>query len=173
MPIGQFGTRNLGGKEAASARYIFTNLSPVTRLLFNEMDDNVLNFLNDEGQVIEPTFYLPIAPLSLINGADGIGTGWSTCIPMFNPDDVVGNLKCMMMGQEPVRMIPWYNGFTGTILPAEDKAKSYTCTGVYRILSGTEIEITELPIGKWTRDYKTFLEDLAQKDEIDDIREYH
>ena len=41
------------------------------------------------------------------------------------------------------------------------------------MLSETELEITELPIGKWTRDYKNFLEELAQKDEISEIREYH
>jgi DNA topoisomerase-2 len=46
-------------------------------------------------------------------------------------------------------------------------------TGVYNILEDDELEITELPIGKWTRDYKNFLEELAMKDEIDEIREYH
>ena len=172
-PIGQFGTRVMGGKDAASARYIFTSLSPVTRHLFNEMDDNVLTFLEEEGQVIEPAYYLPIAPLGLMNGTEGIGTGWSTFIPMFNPDDVVDNLRHMMQGLEPKRMTPWYKGYQGTIEPAEDRAKSYTCTGVYNILSETELEITELPIGKWTRDYKNMLEDMAQKDEIEDIREYH
>lgn len=111
MPIGQFGTRNMGGKEAASARYIFTSLSPITRHLFNEQDDNVLSFLEEEGQTIEPTFYLPIAPLSLINGAEGIGTGWSTFIPMFNPNEIVQNLKMMMRGKEPQRMKPWFKGF--------------------------------------------------------------
>ena len=49
MPIGQFGTRNQGGKEAASARYIFTNLNPVTRTLYHENDDAVLNYLEEEG----------------------------------------------------------------------------------------------------------------------------
>lgn len=98
MPLGQFGTRTMGGKDHASARYIFTNLSPVTRHLFNEMDDNVLTFLEEEGQSIEPTYYLPIAPLSLINGAEGIGTGWSTFIPMYNPSEIVDNLKLMMKG---------------------------------------------------------------------------
>ena len=96
LPAGQFGTRNQGGKEAASARYIFTRLSPVTRHLFNEADDSVLTFLEDEGQPIEPRHYLPIAPLALINGAEGIGTGWSTSIPMFNPADIIANLKHMM-----------------------------------------------------------------------------
>ena len=81
LPIGQFGTRNQGGKEAASSRYIFTSLSPVTRLLFPQCDDAVLNFQEEEGQMIEPEYYLPIIPMSLINGAEGIGTGWSTSIP--------------------------------------------------------------------------------------------
>lgn len=92
---------------------------------------------------------------------------------MHNPKDIIKNIKKMMQGQEPSRMMPWYKGFQGTIEPAEGREKSYTVTGVYTVLSDTELEITELPIGKWTRDYKTFLEDLAQKDEIEDIREYH
>ena len=173
QPIGQFGTRNTGGKDAASARYIFTALSPVARHLFNENDDNVLTFLAEEGQVIEPTFYLPIVPLSLVNGAEGIGTGWSTWIPMHNPDDIVANLKLMMQGGEPTRMHPWYKGFQGTIEPSDERERSYVCTGVYEQVSDNELVITELPVGTWTRAYKNFLEDLAQKDEIEDIREYH
>lgn len=92
---------------------------------------------------------------------------------MHNPKAIIKNIKQMMQGHEPSRMTPWYKGFQGTIEPAEGREKSYTVTGVYNVLSDTELEITELPIGKWTRDYKTFLEDLAQKDEIEDIREYH
>lgn len=46
-------------------------------------------------------------------------------------------------------------------------------TGVFRVLNESQLEITELPVGKWTRDYKTFLEEMAQKNEIDDIAEYH
>ena len=90
----------MGGKDSASARYIFTNLSPVTRHLFNEMDDAVLNFLEEEGQSIEPEYYLPILPMCLVNGADGIGTGWSTSIPMHNPRDIIRNLKGMMKGTD-------------------------------------------------------------------------
>jgi DNA topoisomerase-2 len=67
-------------------------------------------------------------------------------------------------------MHPWYKGYTGSI---EAIAGKHMVTGVYNILDEDELEITELPIGKWTRDYKTFLEELALKDEIDEIREYH
>jgi DNA gyrase/topoisomerase IV subunit A len=51
---GQFGTRLQGGKDAASPRYIFTRLAPLTRHLFNEHDDCLLSYLNEEGQTIEP-----------------------------------------------------------------------------------------------------------------------
>lgn len=96
LPIGQFGTRNQGGKEAASARYIFTCLSPVTRMLFPESDDAVLDHLEDEGQSIEPKYYLPIIPMTLVNGSEGIGTGWSTYIPCHNPRSIIDNIKRMM-----------------------------------------------------------------------------
>ena len=68
----------MGGKEAASPRYIFTNLTPLTRIIFNKEDDQILNYQNEEGQRIEPDYYAPIIPMILVNGAEGIGTGWST-----------------------------------------------------------------------------------------------
>lgn len=80
-------------------------------MLFNEHDDAVLTFLEEEGQSIEPEYYLPIIPLCLVNGAEGIGTGWSTSIPQYNPRDITENIRLMMKGLEPVSMIPWYKGF--------------------------------------------------------------
>lgn len=174
LPIGQYGTRNQGGKEAASPRYIFTSLNPVTRYLYHEDDDALLNYLEDEGQSIEPDYYLPIIPLVLVNGADGIGTGWSTTIPQFNPREITANLGRMMKNEPYQPMAPWYKGFQGAIEQIGG-TNSFSVKGVYRVLEegGDELEITELQVGKWTRDYKNFLEELAIKEEIEDIREYH
>lgn len=177
MPIGQFGTRNQGGKEAASPRYIFTNLNSVTRYLYHEDDDAVLNYLEEEGQSIEPDYYLPILPMSLVNGAEGIGTGWSTSIPGFNPKDIIRNLFNLMNNKTYETMYPWYKGFNGTIESTAPGSRNFVVKGCFNVLgdpdTSDEVEITELPIGKWTRDYKNFLEELAAKDEIDEIREYH
>ena len=71
----------MGGKEAASARYIFTNLSSLTRVVMNELDDPLLSYIEEEGMSIEPNYYVLILPMVLVNGAEGIGTGWSTFIP--------------------------------------------------------------------------------------------
>jgi DNA topoisomerase II len=88
-PLGQFGTRLSGGKDAASARYIFTRLSPMTRLLFPRADDPLLPRCEDDGMVVEPASFVPIIPMALVNGGTGIGTGWSTSIPMHGPRDVL------------------------------------------------------------------------------------
>lgn len=74
-PNGQFGTRLAGGKDAASARYIFTNLPRMTRAIFHPADDGLLNYLVEDGMRIEPDYFMPTVPMVLINGADGIGTG--------------------------------------------------------------------------------------------------
>lgn len=43
--------------------------------MFNPADDALLNQQKDDNQTIEPEFYIPIVPMVLINGAEGIGTG--------------------------------------------------------------------------------------------------
>lgn len=83
----------------------------MTRAIFHPADDALLTYLTDDGQAIEPEYYMPTVPLVLINGADGIGTGWSTAIPNYSPVDVVDNLRRMMRGEEPVKMNPWFRGF--------------------------------------------------------------
>jgi DNA topoisomerase II len=75
MPNGQYGTREQGGKNHASPRYIFTLPSPISRVIFNSADDALLNPQKDDNQLIEPEFYMPILPMVLVNGAEGIGTG--------------------------------------------------------------------------------------------------
>lgn len=119
-PEGAFGTRRLGGKDAASPRYIYTFLSSPARLLFHPLDDPLLNYLEDDGVPIEPEWYLPIIPMALVNGVEGIGTGWSTRVPCYNPRDIVKSLFVLMdtgEGTQLEPMTPWYHNFQGTIEP--------------------------------------------------------
>jgi DNA topoisomerase II len=175
-PVGQFGTRLQGGKDAASPRYITTYLTQFSRLLYREEDDALLNFLNDDGQAIEPEWYLPIIPMVLVNGGEGIGTGWSTFIPNYNPLDIVSNLKRLINGEPLTEIHPWYAGFNGEItLQSPGK---YLVKGKWNRLGDQVIEITELPIGSWTQPYKEMLEEMmnpadGKQAEIKDFSEYH
>lgn len=99
------GTRLQGGKDAASPRYIFTQLSPLTRLIFHVHDDPLLKYNKEDNQKIEPEWYIPIIPMVLVNGADGIGTGWMTKIPNYNPREIVNNIKRMLDGEDPIPMV--------------------------------------------------------------------
>ena len=164
-PVGNFGTRDQGGKDAAAPRYIFTTLSPLTRYIFHPDDDDVLTYLEDEGMQIEPEWYCPVVPTILINGNAGIGTGWSSKVPNYNPSEVVANLRRLMYGEEPLPMHPWYRGFNGTITHNMPK-NNYTCRGVWRRLNDESIEITELPIGSWTQKYKDRLEEMIKAQDV-------
>ncbi|CAM9564540.1 unnamed protein product, partial [Sphacelaria rigidula] len=162
-PGGQFGTRLMGGKDAASPRYIFTRLEKVARAVFHPDDDSLLTYLDDDGLSIEPEFYMPVLPLILVNGSDGIGTGWSSQVPNYSPRDVIENLRRRIRGQGFVEMQPWYSGFAGSITPKAGKKGfdgSYACMGIVNRIDDTTVEITELPVRTWTQNYKQFLESL-------------
>lgn len=163
VPSGQFGSRLGGnginssgpGKDSGAPRYIFTRMTELTRVIFDPRDDPLYHYLDDDGNKIEPVWYLPIIPLILINGVDGIGTGWSTNIAAHNPLDCIANLERLMDGQPLVRMIPWYRGYKGEIKPHGSR---FVSTGVYNQISKDQLEITEIPIGhsKNTLSYNSY-----------------
>ena len=163
-PSGNFGSRLQGGSDSASARYIYTRLSPFARKLFHTADEPLLTYNTDDNRQIEPEIYVPVVPMVLINGADGIGTGWSSNIPNYNPEDIVANLKRMMDGEEAVPMQPWFRGFKGEVTPAE--RDRFKFSGIITKRSDTEIQITELPIRTWTQDFKDRLEDIIKAEKV-------
>jgi DNA topoisomerase II len=158
-PNGQFGTRLQGGDDAASERYIFTLLNPLTRSIFPEADDAVLTYKDDDGTLVEPEYYVPIIPFCLMNGISGIGTGFSCDIPSYNPRDVVSYLRSKLTSQPPsVEFVPFYEGFQGQVQKIGDQ--KFLIKGKYEKVAEDKIRITELPIGTWTMPYITFLEGL-------------
>ncbi|KAL0984286.1 hypothetical protein UPYG_G00139470 [Umbra pygmaea] len=177
QPLGQFGTRLHGGKDSASPRYIFTMLSPLARLLFPAVDDNLLKYNYDDNQRVEPEWYIPIIPTVLVNGADGIGTGWATHLPNYDVREIVSNLHRMLNGEDPLPMLPSYKGFKGTI--DEMVPNQYMNSGEVAIIDSTTIEISELPVKTWTQHYKeSVLEVMLNGTEkvpalITDYKEYH
>lgn len=180
MPQGQFGTRLQGGKDSASARYIYTRLAPITRAIFPAADDHVLEYQNEDGLSVEPRWYCPILPMVLVNGVEGIGTGWSSSVPNFNPRDIISNLRRWLKGKQLEDMTPWYAGFCGRIVKSKEEGK-FEVAGIISYLGDNKAEITELPVKRWTQDYREFLEEHLPKGEkkkegnklLEDYQEHH
>ncbi|GKD33169.1 DNA topoisomerase 2, partial [Tanacetum coccineum] len=163
QPKGQFGTRRMGGKDHGKGRDFFTQLSPITRYIFHEDDELLLKYLKDGGRSIGPAWFIPIIPMVLVNGSEGSGTGWSSFIPNYNPQDIICNLKHLLNGETMVPMRPWYKGFNGTIQKTASEDTQYTTTGIYKVIKDENaLIITELPVRRWTQDYKEFLEAASQ-----------
>ncbi|KAI0409549.1 DNA topoisomerase [Xylaria palmicola] len=171
-PSGNFGSRLAGGSDAASARYIHTRLSPFARRIFSQLDEPILDHLDDDGKRIEPKNYVPIIPTVLVNGADGIGTGWSTSIPNYHPSDIIRNIKRRMGrldgdDEKPFEtMTPWFRGWKGQAQPAE--ANRYQFNGIAEVddKNPNEVVVRELPIRMWTDDFKAKLEDIIRAEKV-------
>jgi len=169
-PNGQFGTRLEGGKDSAAPRYIFTALEPIQATLFHKEDDPALTWLEDDGQRVEPEYYMPILPLLLVNGTEGIGTGHSSTVPCYSPRDVVAALRSRLSGTVSdltgVTLSPWWDGFRGTLTKGVG-GRSVVSHGMYQFFDdeGCRVRITELPVGVWTKTYKAFLEKLLAGEE--------
>ena len=173
---GQFGSRSYHGKDAASPRYIYTKLGPLSDHIFVQKDNPLLSHAYDDGQKVEYETYCPIIPMILVNGMTSIGTGWSSSIPSFNLLDIIEKLKILMSSDEKekfdqLKLKPYYHGFQGAIVASDDDTKFY-CHGVFQKKEHkkkTVHVITEIPIDISIDNYKNFLESKMENKEIKDL----
>lgn len=169
QPVGQFGSRTCGGKDSSAARYIFTCFNPLTPMLFMREDEGVLRYLDDDGYPVEPEAYAPILPVVLINGVTGIGTGFSSDVPSYNPEDLVRTVQ-RCLDTEDVTSVdmsdlhPWVRGFKGSIekMNGQNEGDRYCSRGVFVRTKPNEVYILELPVGFWTSDFKEHVDMLKQ-----------
>ena len=171
IPNGQFGSRLMGGQDAAQPRYIHTQLEPIVDSMFKKDDSSILKYIDDDGEVVEPEYYQPVVPLMVINGALGIGTGFSTNIPPHNPSDVLSLLRDRLALRRDtlagLALQPWWYGFNGTVQRTTDTTWVTKGKAVWDDTKYT-ITISELPVGTWTKDYKIHLDTLCTNTRVSD-----
>lgn len=168
VPLGQFGNRL--SPTASAGRYIYTKPSPVLRKMFMPDDDLILEHLDEDGDIIEPKFYLPILPNILINGSEGMGTGFATKILTYNPNDLKDAVLAILTKQNVKRLIPWFKGFTGKVEALSEK--QYQIFGSFKREGATTIHVTELPVGVYLDQYKEHLNKLIESGFIKDYDSY-
>lgn len=175
---GQFGTRYQGGKDAAETRYSYTKPERWLAYILREEDQDILKSVVDDGEEVEPEVYFPIIPMILVNGAQGIGTGYSTFIPNYNPLCIIRWLEAKLHNEPLPPVTPWYQGFQGTIEVLEHEYKSQEKRSLLSMISygnylveDNKVIITELPIGVWPYNYHKWLEELVESKKITKFRD--
>lgn len=159
---GNFGTRF--ETEASATRYIFTAKEKYFDNIFNKDDNNILIEQHFEGTKIEPRFFIPTLPLLLINGSEGIATGFAQKILSRNIDNIKIAIKQIISNNQldSKLLIPSFNGFNGTVEQG-DNSTQWLIKGKIKRLSGGKFEITEIPVGIDLQSYIKVLDDLEEE----------
>lgn len=158
---GNFGTRF--SPEASAPRYIYTMKEKHTDKLFIKDDNTILIQQEFEGDKIEPRFFVPTIPLLLVNGSEGISSGFAQKILSRNPIEIKKWFDNRLNNKKSkVDLTPYFNGFTGHLKQGEDKNK-WEIFGHFTRKTMTSIHIDELPIGYNLTSYIKVLTDLVDK----------
>ena len=110
---GQFGTRADGGDNAADARYSESHLAWWIPFVYQKESVELVPKRVIDDEECEPLWLPGVIPMGIVNGTNGIATGYSTTTPCHNPLDVINWYRDKCQDKEPKPIIPWYNNFKG------------------------------------------------------------
>tara|TARA_R100000935_G_scaffold17159_2_gene33850 strand:- start:141 stop:1487 length:1347 start_codon:yes stop_codon:yes gene_type:complete len=157
--VGQFGS--LRSPAAGAPRYISAKLHPNFRLLYQDFD--LLENKIEEGEKIEPAFFLPIVPTVILNGTSGIAVGFATNILNRNPKDVVDACIATLNNKRMKVLAPWIQEFKGTFTRDLENPKTWKIKGEYKIINTTTVKITAIPPNYTYERYEEILNLLMEK----------
>lgn len=163
-PEGQFGSR--GSPTASAARYIMTRLHDNFRKIFKKEDDIILEQKISGDLKVEPKYFIPLLPVVLLNGAEGMGTGHSTHIFAYKPDDLKQSILKVLDGKQLIdnELKPWWSDFKGEVI--RESSGQIKISGSYVAINSTEINVTELPVGMHSDKYEEILFKLEDQEKI-------
>ena len=166
---GRFGSMEKGGKHAAEPRYLEVNASSLLPLIFHPDDDSLLIEVVSEGQKIEPQYYIPIIPMSMVNGVNSVSTGWRSYIPNYHPLEIIDAYLSRLDGNKFVELLPWYRDYEGEIYLEDsdtDDIRTFVSRGIIEEATENSYTVTCLPVGVWNNSYKKFLMKKVFREEI-------
>ena len=157
--IGQFGS--LRSPSAGAPRYISGKLHSNFRLIYQDFD--LLENKIEEGEKIEPEFFLPIVPTVILNGSSGIAVGFATNILNRNPKDITDACISALKGKKIPTLAPWLNEFSGTFTRDTVNPKTWKIAGRHEVLNTTTVKVTEIPPSFTYEKYEEYLNSLIEK----------
>jgi len=159
---GQFGS--LRSPEPGAARYIGTKLSKNFRLLYKDFE--LVENKEEEGEIIEPKFFLPIIPTVLLNGSQGIAVGFSSNILNRNPNDLIEACAYLLKGRTISTIKPFIKDFKGDFINDPENNKRWIIRGKLEVKNTTTVKINELAPSMTYEKYEEILDELIEKKKI-------
>ena len=154
---GQFGS--LRSPQAGAPRYIGTKLSENFRLIYKDFE--LLEYKEEEGESIEPKFFLPIVPAVLLNGSSGIAVGFASNILNRDIKSIIDACVKVLSGKAPGEVKPSLNGFTGEYIQDKENNKRWIIRGKFTRANTTTVKISELPPSMTYEKYEDILDKLV------------
>lgn len=162
--FGNFGTRCI--QEASAPRYIFAKGSDELFDLFK--DSEILEQQFFEGSRIEPKFYTPTLPMLLVNGSEGVSSGFAQKILPRNPENLKKYILEKLSGKEPSEELlnPYAKNFKGNFRKDVETPNKWYIEGVVEHVKNNEYLITEIPFTYDLKTYTNVLDDLVESKAI-------
>jgi DNA topoisomerase-2 len=160
--IGQFGS--LRSPEPAAARYIGTKLNNNFGLLYKDFE--LLTNKEEEGESIEPYYFLPIVPTVLINGSSGIAVGFSSNILNRNPLQIINSCEALLKGKKITQLSPYNKFFLGDYIRDTENHKKWFIRGKVQVLNTSTVKVSELPPSMTFEKYENILDTLVENKTI-------
>lgn len=160
--LGQYGS--LRSPQAGAPRYIGTKLNNNFKLLYKDYD--LLEFKEEEGEMIEPKFFLPIIPTILINGSSGIAVGFAMNILNRDVKSVTDACIKLLSEKNIVEIKPSLNEFTGDFIQDKENHKRWIIRGKFQRVNTSTVRITELPPSMTYEKYEEILDKLCDNKDI-------
>ena len=154
---GQFGS--LRSPQAGAPRYIGTKLSENFKLIYKDFE--LLEYKEEEGESIEPKYFLPIVPAVLLNGSSGIAVGFASNVLNRDIKSIIDACVKVLAGKEPGEVKPSLNGFNGEFIQDKENNKRWIIRGKYDKVNTTTVKITELPPSMTYEKYEDILDKLV------------
>jgi len=146
-PTGAVGSRVFDGFNAIAApRYLSVELSNFAKkylFIDEEIWEEIPNYDESTNEI---KFFIPVLPMCLLNGVQGIAFGVATSILPYHPKDLANIVNKILDKKKNIKEpMPWYRGFKGTIERTE--ANKFECTGTIERVDKKTWVVTDLPIG--------------------------
>ena len=159
---GQYGS--LRAPQPGAARYIGTKLSDNFRLIYKDFD--LLNYKEEEGESIEPRYFLPIIPTILLNGSSGIAVGFASNVLNRDIKSIIDECGKVLSGRKVSSIKPSLNEFTGEYIQDIDNNRRWVIRGRFQKTNTTTVKISELPPSMTYEKYEELLDKLVDSKEI-------